>query len=246
MNAEGAAQAAQGGSEGDFVVTDPAPRDALYSVAGDAIQLAEVRPRTTEPDSTTAAHGFHYDEEPDGIDASGRAWDAESGFTYRDEQEESMSVLGRVLTVVSSVASSGVAARYAAVSGTIGVEGAAPDDSLEEKWRALEALVPGLTSGALLLGHVEHAGLGTAAKTSEPLVGVSSETPRDAPGLLKVPVPDLRGDEADAPESTAKLVFLRDAGAQVFIIIIIIIIIILMMMMMMMLVIINNNNKKIQ
>ena len=59
-------------------------------------------------------------------------------------------------------------------------------------------------------------------------------------------VPDLRGDEADAPESTAKLVFLRDAGAQVFIIIIIIIIIILMMMMMMMLVIINNNNKKIQ
>jgi hypothetical protein len=241
MNAEGAAK---GGSEGDFVVTDPAPRDALYSVAGDAIQLAEVRPRTTEPDSTTAAHGFHYDEEPDGIDASGRAWDAESGFTYRDEQEESMSVLGRVLTVVSSVASSGVAARYAAVSGTIGVEGAAPDDSLEEKWRALEALVPGLTSGALLLGHVEHAGLGTAAKTSEPLV--DSETPLDAPGLLKVQVPDLRGDEADALESTAKLVFLRDAGAQVFIIIIIIIIIILMMMMMMMLVIINNNNKKIQ
>ena len=237
MNAEGAAQAAQGGSEGDFVVTDPAPRDALYSVAGDAIELAEVRPRTTEPDSTTAAHGFHYDEEPDGIDASGRAWDAESGFTYRAQKSTS---------VVSSVASSGVAARYAAVSGTIGVEGAAPDDSLEEKWRALEALVPGLTSGALLLGHVEHAGLGTAAKTSEPLVGVSSETPLDAPGLLKVQVPDLRGDEADAPESTAKLVFLRDAGAQVFIIIIIIIIIILMMMMMMMLVIRNNNNKKIQ
>jgi hypothetical protein len=234
-----------------FVVTDPrdpAPRDALYSVAEDAIELA-VRPRATEPDSTTAP--LEHDE-PDGFAASGMARDAESGFPYRDEHEESTSVLGRVLTAVSSVASSGVAARYVPLPGTIGVEGAAPDDSLEEKWRALETLVPGLTRGTLLLGHVEHAGLGTAAKTSEPLPNceratfstsvddqgrvtaawVDSEMPLDAPERLEVQVPGSRGGETGAPESTAKLVFLRDAGAQV---------IIVMMMMM-----INNNHKKIQ
>ena len=61
-------------AEGDFVVTDPAPRDALYSVAEDAIELA-VRPRATEPDSTTAP--LEHDE-PDGFAASGMARDAES------------------------------------------------------------------------------------------------------------------------------------------------------------------------
>lgn len=200
------AQAVQGDSDRDFVVTDPAPRNALYSVAEDAIELAEVRPRTTEPDSTTAAHGFDYDEEPDGFAASGMAWDSESGFPYRAEQEESTSLLGKILTAVTSVASSGVAARYAPLTGTIGVEGAASDGNLEEKWRALEELVPGLTRGTLLLGHVEHAGLGTAAKTSEPLPNceratfstsvddqgrvtaawVDSEMPLDAPERLEV------------------------------------------------------------
>jgi len=223
---------------GDFVVTDPAPRTTLYSVAEDGIELAEVRPRAAEPDSTTTAQGFDYDDEQDGFVARGMAWDSDSGFPYRAEQVESTSMLGKILTAVASVASSGVAARYAPLTGTIGVEGAAPEGSLEEKWRALEALVPGLTRGTLLLGHVEHAGLGTEAKTSSPLPNceratfstsvddqgrvtaawVDSEMPLDAPERLEVQVPGSRGGEAGAPESTAKLVFLRDAGAQVFII----------------------------
>jgi hypothetical protein len=208
MPAEGAAQAAQEDSQEDFLVTDPAPRDTRYSVAQDGIDLAEVRPRAEEPDSTTSAHinHFNYDDEPDGYAASGMAWDSESRFPYRAEQEESTSVLGKILTAVTSVASSGVAARYAPLTGTIGVEGAAPDGGLEDKWRALEALVPGLTRGTLLLGHVEHAGLGTEAKTTSPLPNceratfstsvddqgrvtaawVDSEMPLDAPERLEV------------------------------------------------------------
>jgi len=203
MTVEGAAQDVQE----DFLVTDPAPRDTRYSVSQDGIDLAEVRPpRAEEPDSTTATHGFDYDDEPDGYAASGMAWDSESGFPYRAEQEESTSVLGKILTAVTSVASSGVAARYAPLTGTIGVEGAAPDGGLEDKWRALEALVPGLTRGTLLLGHVEHAGLGLQAMTTCPLPNceratfstsvddqgrvtaawVDSEMPLDAPERLEV------------------------------------------------------------
>jgi len=217
---------------GDGAGTDPPAR-----ASGAGIELSDVRPRATEPSDTSAVPGFAYDDEPEGFAASGMAWDAGSGFPYRGMQEDS-SVLGKLVRAVTSVASSGVAGApggyTSLVTGTLGVEGPAPDGSLEEKWSALEALVPGLTRGTLLLGHVEHAGLGTAAKTSEPLPNcaratfstaidrqgrvtsawVDSDMPLDAPERIEVQVPGSGGGEAGAPDSTAKLVFLRDAGAQ--------------------------------
>jgi len=221
----------------DFVEHVPM---AAEKIRGEGVELREIRgevsaPVAVEPTSSTAdGFGFAYDDEPEGFAASGMVWDSESGFPYRAEQDED-SVLARVVRIVSSVASSGVAARYAPLSGTLGAQGGvAREGELEEKWKTLEELIPGLTHGALLLGQIEQAGHGTVAKVSAPLPNcenatysttvdengrvqscwVDSEMPLEAPDRIEVEVPGAGGGEAGSPHSTAKLVFIRDAGAQ--------------------------------
>lgn len=142
-------------------------------------------------------------------------------------------MLGRVVGMLSSVASSGVAGRYAPLSGTLGIEGSVSDTLLEERWQNLETLVPGLTRGTLLLGQVQHAGYGTVAQTSAPLpqcedatfsttvdekgcvtsAWIDSDMPLDAPERVQVEVAGAGGGEI-GPNSTAILVFSRDSGAQ--------------------------------
>jgi hypothetical protein len=239
----------------DFVEHTPVPSASRNAGDADGVELAEMHrpeprahaaasrspgagaaPAPWEPDgSTTAGYGYAYDNEDDeGFSASGMVWDSESRFPYRAEQEDT-SVLARMVRIVSSVASSGVAARYAPLSGAVGtMDGLTAQDDLESKWQVLEALIPGLTHGALLLGHVEHGGRGTAAQTSTPLpdceggtfsttvdengcvtsAWVDSEMPLDAPQRIEVAVPGAGGGEAGSSHTTARVVFTRDAGAQ--------------------------------
>jgi hypothetical protein len=194
------------------------------------------RPTPVEPEVGTAqGYGYSYDEEGDeGFAASGMTWDAESNFPYCAEQEGT-SVLARMVRMVSSVASSGLAQRYAPLSGALGFEGNVCHAELEQKWRTLEELVPGLTHGALILGQVEQAGYGTVAQVSAPLpecegatysttvdergcvtsCWVNSDMPKEAPARIEVVIPGAgAGGEDGSAASSARLVFLRDSGAQ--------------------------------
>ena len=190
-----------------------------------------------EPDvGTNAAYAFDYDGEEDLFEGSGRTYDSEGNFPYRPEQAGT-SVLDNLLRIVSSVASSGMAARYAPMHGELVMEAVASQDELtaeqDEKWKTLEALVPGLTRGVLLLGHVERGGNCTVAQRCAPLplvecgtfsttvdaqgcvtsAWVDSEMPLDAPERIEVQVPGGAGGEAGSSAS-ARLVFSRDKGAQ--------------------------------
>ena len=194
-------------------------------------------PPPVEPDgATNASYAFDYDGEEDLFEGSGRTYDSEANFPYRPEQAGT-SVLDNLLRIVSSVASSGMAARYAPMHGELVMEGVASEDELtadqEEKWKTLEALVPGLTRGVLLLGHIERCGNGTVAQRCAPLplvecgtfsttvdaqgcvtsAWVDSEMPLDAPERIEVQVPGGAGGEAGSSAS-ARLVFSRDKGAQ--------------------------------
>ena len=172
---EACAEPPKESAEGDDFVEHTAPTTAAAAQAhahgiksGDGWEMAEMHmraaasPSAVEPEvGTTAGFGYSYDDDDDdaeGFAASGMLWDSESRFPYRAEQEET-SVLARMVKMVSSVASSGVAARYAPLSGAVGtMQGLLSQDDLEQKWQHLESLVPGLTHGALLLGNVEFPG----------------------------------------------------------------------------------------
>ena len=170
---EACAEPPKESAEGDDFVEHTAPTTAAAAQAhahgiksGDGWEMAEMHmraaasPSAVEPEvGTTAGFGYSYDDDDaEGFAASGMLWDSESRFPYRAEQEET-SVLARMVKMVSSVASSGVAARYAPLSGAVGtMQGLLSQDDLEQKWQHLESLVPGLTHGALLLGNVEFPG----------------------------------------------------------------------------------------